>query len=69
RRTACSASKSVARAGSYAISCRLNRAARAQRTKGPLRLVVRTTFTPTGGTPQTIRRTVVFRAVKPNFSG
>jgi len=69
RRTGCAASKSVARAGSYVIRCRLNKVAIAKRRKGSLRLVVSTTFRPTGATPRTIRRTVIFRAAKRSFSG
>lgn len=61
-RTACTASRTVTRAGTYTLVCRLNPAARAQRTQGTLRLRLRTTFTPTGGTGLSRARTVVLRS-------
>ena len=62
-RTACTASRTATRAGTYTLVCRLNPAARAQRTKGTLRLRLRTTFTPTGGTARSSVRTVLVRGL------
>jgi len=59
--TACTASRTVTRAGTYIVVCRLNPAARAQRTQGTLRLRLRTTFTPTGGSARSSVRTVLVR--------
>jgi uncharacterized delta-60 repeat protein len=68
-RTACTSSKSASKAGTYTLTCRLNSAARAQRKKGKLRVRIRTTFTPTGGTARTQARTVTFTSLKPNYTG
>lgn len=68
-RGACTASQSVRKAASYTLTCRLNRAARKQRRSGPLRVKLRTTFAPAGGTARSTERTVVFRSLKPRNVG
>lgn len=60
-RTACTTSRAVRTAGSYTLTCRLNAAARGQRRTSTLRVRLRTTFIPTGGTARSSVRTVVIR--------
>ena len=67
--TACTTSRTANKAGTYTLTCRLNSAARKQRRDGRLRVAVRTTFTPTGGTARSTVRTVVFRSLKPRYTG
>ena len=62
-RTACTASRTAKAAGTYTLACRLNPAARAQRKEGTLRLRLRTTFTPTGGSARSSVRTVLVRGL------
>ncbi len=62
-RTACTASRTAKAAGTYTLVCRLNPAARAQRREGTLRLRLRTTFTPTGGSARSSVRTVLVRGL------
>jgi hypothetical protein len=68
-RTACTASRTAKKAGTYTLKCRLDAAARRQREKGRLRVVIRTTFTPTGGTARSSLRTIVFGSLKPRYTG
>lgn len=68
-RTACTASRTANKAGTYTLTCRLNSAARKQRRDGRLRVAVRTTFTPTGGAARSTVRTIVFRSLKPRYTG
>jgi len=68
-RTACTTSRTAKKAGTYTLKCRLNAAARRQREKGRLRVVIRTTFTPTGGTARSSLRTIVFGSTKPRYTG
>lgn len=69
RLTACTGSKVITKAGRYRIACRLTAAARSARRRGPVRVSLRTTFTPAGGTARTILRTVTLPSNKPNFTG
>ena len=64
-RVACTASRRASRASTYTLTCRLDSATRKQRSKGPVRVKLQTTFAPTGGTARTTRRTVVFPSLKP----
>ena len=68
-RTACTAARTAAGAGTFTLTCRLDSAARKQRRKGKLRVRIRTTFTPTGGTARSTYRTVTFRSLKPRYTG
>ncbi|MBU6338122.1 MAG: hypothetical protein KGR19_09990, partial [Acidobacteria bacterium] len=68
-RTACTAARTAAGAGTFTLTCRLDSAARKQRRKGKLRVRIRTTYTPTGGTARSTYRTVTFRSLKPNYTG
>ena len=68
-RTACTTLRTASKAGTYTLTCRLNAAARKQRRDGRLRVAVRTTFTPTGGTARSTVRTVVFASLKPRYTG
>ncbi len=64
--TVCRAQKSVAAAGKVTIICRLNASARAAMKKGPLKVRLVTTFTPTGGTANSVsKRLVLARTVAP----
>ena len=68
-KTACRTTRTITREGTYTLKCRLNSMARKARLKGRLRVLARTTFTPTGGTGRTTARTVVFSSLKPRFTG
>ena len=59
RVTACTGARTVAKAGTVAITCRLNAATRAARRSGAVTMRVATTFTPTGGTARTTSQVVV----------
>ena len=59
RVTACTASRTAARAGTLTITCRLNAATQAARRTGRVSLRVSTTFMPSGGTARTTTRTVI----------
>ena len=59
RVTACAGARTVAKAGTVTITCKLNAATRAARRSGSVTLRVATTFTPTGGTARTTAQVVV----------
>ena len=60
----CSSSKSVSKAGTYSVTCRLTAAARRAQRRGKVRVSLRTSFTPTGGTARAVSRTVVLPSRK-----
>jgi hypothetical protein len=68
-RIACVSASRAVKAGTSRMRCVLTGAARAARRKGAVRVQLATTFTPTGGTQRTVLRTVVLRALKPNYAG
>jgi hypothetical protein len=53
-RPLCMARATVKKAGTVTLFCALNRAARAQLARGPLRLRITAAYTPTGGTATTM---------------
>jgi len=59
RVTACTGTRTVAKAGTVTITCKLNAATRAARRSGAVTMRVATTFTPTGGTARTTAQVVV----------
>ncbi|MBU6338266.1 MAG: hypothetical protein KGR19_10720 [Acidobacteria bacterium] len=65
----CSASRNATRAGTYTVTCKLTAAARRAQLRGKVRLSLRTSFTPTGGTARTVSRTVVLPSRKASFTG
>lgn len=67
--TMCLSSKSVSKAGTYSVTCRLTAAARRAQLRGKVRVSLRTSFTPTGGTARSVSRTVVLPARKASFTG
>ena len=80
RRTAkASAAKTVAvcssatvratRAGTYSLTCKLDKATRSARRKGPVRVRLVTTFRPTSGSATAATSTVVLRSLKPRYTG
>ena len=67
--TVCAATRTPRRAGTYTVTCRLTAAARRAQLRGKVRVRLRTTFTPTGGTARTVSRTVVLPSRKASFTG
>jgi len=67
--TACRDSKKISKAGRYRLSCKLTAAARAARRKHSIRVTLRTTFTPTGGSARTVTRTVTLRKTSSGVTG
>jgi len=65
----CSASRTASKAGTYTVTCRLNSSARRAQRRGAVRVTLSTSFTPTGGTARTVRRTVTLRSTKPGYTG
>ena len=65
----CSTSKTAPKAGIYVLTCKVNAATRKAQKKGKVRVLLRTTFTPTGGTARTVNRTVVLPSLKPKYAG
>lgn len=59
RALVCTDSRRAARAGTLTLTCRVNSAARNARRRGSVRVLVRTTFTPTGGIARSTERSVV----------
>jgi hypothetical protein len=53
-RPLCTARATVKKAGTVTLFCALNRAARAQLARGPLRVRITAAYTPTGGTATTM---------------
>ncbi len=70
-RQACTAggALAVSAAGVSQLRCRLTDGVRVARRKGAVRVTLATTYTPTGGTPRVVVRTVVLRSLKPRFTG
>jgi hypothetical protein len=67
--TACRGSKKISKAGRYRLSCKLTSAARSARRKHSIRVTLRTTFTPTGGSARTVTRTVTLRKTSSGVTG
>ncbi len=61
RMTVCTARKTVAKAGTVTITCRLTAKARAARKMHSLRVRLVTTFTPTGRTATSVSKTLVLK--------
>ena len=61
---ACHASRTVTRAGTFVITCRINAATTLARHHGAVRVRLTTTFTPAGGTPRSVTRTVVLSRLR-----
>lgn len=69
-RPACTtATRTASAAGIYRLRCRTYDVVRAARRKGPVRVLVTTTYRPTGGTARVVLRTVVLRSLKPRYTG
>lgn len=69
-RQACrSGALAASKAGVYRMRCRLTDAVRAARRKGAARVLLVTTYKPTGGTTNVVVRTVVLRSLKPRYTG
>ncbi len=69
-RQACgSGALAASKAGVYRMRCRLTDAVRAARRKGAVRVLLVTTYKPTGGTANVVVRTVVLRSLKPRYTG
>jgi len=62
-------SKTATGPGRVRLACKVNSATRSAQKKGPVRLRVRVTYTPTGGTSRTVTRYVTLRSLKPNYTG
>jgi PKD repeat protein/6-phosphogluconolactonase (cycloisomerase 2 family) len=58
-KAACTSKRKVTKSGSYGMTCRLGKAARAMLRTRPLRVTLLTAFTPTGGSAVTTSRVVV----------
>lgn len=69
RALVCTTSRTASRAATYTLTCKANSATRKAQRRGAVRVLVRTTFTPTGGTARTISRTVVLPSLKPKYTG
>jgi virginiamycin B lyase len=65
----CSVSRTASKAGTYTLTCKVNSATRKAQKKGKVRVLLRTTFTPTGGTARTVSRTVTLPSKKPRYTG
>ena len=69
RLTACSGSKKLTKAGRYTINCKLTAGARSARRRGPIRVTLTTTFTPTGGTARSVSRTITLTKTSSGVTG
>ena len=69
RVTACKASKKITKAGRYKVNCTLTSAARSARRRGPIRVTLTTTFTPTGGTARSVTRTITLKKTSSGVTG
>ena len=65
----CSTSRAASKAGTYTLTCKVNAATRKAQKKGVVRVLLTTTFTPTGGTARTAYRVAVLRSLKPRYTG
>lgn len=61
--------RKTTRAGTFRLVCVLNSATRAARRHGKVRIRIRTTYTPDGGTPRTRVRVLVLRSLRPHYTG
>ena len=68
-RSACTGSRDVPTAGTYSFPCRTSAATRRAQRRGKVRIVLTTSFTPTGGTTASSSRTVTLPALKPRYTG
>lgn len=69
-RQACrSGALAASKAGVYRMRCRLTDSVRASRRKGAVKVLLVTTYKPTGGTANVVVRTVVLRSLKPRYTG
>ncbi len=66
---ACRTTRTIIGAGRYTVRCRLSRAARDARKKRSIRVTLRTTFTPAGGTARTKIRVVRLKKTGPSYAG
>jgi hypothetical protein len=69
RLTACTDSKKITKAGRHTLSCKLTSAVRSARRKNSIRVALRTTFTPTGGTARSVTRTVTLKKTSSGVTG
>ena len=67
--TACRSSRTITKAGRYKVSCKLTAAARSARRRGPIRVTLTTTFTPTGGTARSVSRTITLTKTSSGVTG
>ena len=67
--TACTSSRKLAKAGRYKLSCKLTSAIRSARRRGAVRVLLRTTFTPTGGAARTTTRVVTLKKTSSGVTG
>lgn len=65
----CSVSVDATKAGARHLACRINAATQRARTRGAVRVLLRTTFTPAGGTPRTVNQRLTLRGLEPRFTG
>ena len=66
---ACTSSRKLAKAGRYTLGCKLTSAVRSARRRGAVRVLLRTTFTPTGGAARTITRVVTLKKTSSGVTG
>jgi len=67
--TACRSSRKITKAGRYKLTCTLTSAARSARRRGPIRVTLTTTFTPTGGTARSATRKVTLKKASSGVTG
>ncbi|MFM9127806.1 MAG: hypothetical protein ACKOTA_09680 [Solirubrobacterales bacterium] len=65
----CRTSRVAGNAGTYTLTCAANRTTRSARRRGAVRVTLRTSFVPTGGTARTTSRTVTLSSRNPSFTG
>ena len=68
-RLACTESRKLTKAGRYRVGCTLTSAARSARSHRSIRVTLRTTFTPTGGSASTITRKVTLKKTRGGVTG
>lgn len=69
RVSVCSSSRTATSAGRFRLECKPSAATRRAQKKGRVRVTVRVTYTPAGGTARTVTRYVWLRSLKPQFTG
>lgn len=67
--SACTGTRDIAAAGTYTITCRTSAATRRAQQRGKVRIVLTTSFTPTGGVTASGSRIVTLPALKPRYTG